>query len=86
MPFTTRIMLSLRHNGGAHVRAREGAARGIGAPPLDRSRGALSRSRRAQATEPGCGAEPHASLDERETGTPLAALRVVAFVPLSTGA
>jgi hypothetical protein len=44
MSFITRTLLSSRHNGGAHVRAREGAARGIGAP---------------QATEPGCGAEPH---------------------------
>jgi hypothetical protein len=46
MPFSTRILSSSRHNGGAHVRARERAARGGGAP---------------QATEPGCGAEPHVS-------------------------
>ena len=44
MRLLTRILFSLPHNGGAHTRAREGAARGIGAP---------------QATEPGCGAEPH---------------------------
>jgi hypothetical protein len=45
MRLPTRILFPLPHSGGAH-RAREGAARGIGAP---------------QATEPGCGAEPHVS-------------------------
>src|ERR687890_112206 len=44
MRLRTSTRFSISHNGGAHVRAREETARGGGAP---------------QATEPGCGAEPH---------------------------
>jgi hypothetical protein len=37
MPFTARISFSSWHNAGAHVRAREGAARGVGVPASDRA-------------------------------------------------